>query len=407
MSMLGGCHFLSAPGDRLPLRLFLVPAAVLGLAISGHAQPTVARITLLTKQGGRLDWSRHGDRIAFDRIGESGFFEIYSMRPDGSEQRCLTCDQPAAPRRHKGNPAYHPSGDWIAFQAERDDLGAGAASPRAMGRFGGRRRAGGGAGQRRADFFGTPGRGFLNDLWIMDARGERYWKVESTDARVGGILHPHFSPSGDKLTWAERIGAGDAVSEVGRGGWGEWDVRVADFRVADGVPRLSHIRKVQPGAARRLFETHGFTPDGRKVLFTAMPERGSNKLGFDLYLYDLGTQELKNLTDSPNEWDEHGQISPDGTKILWMSSRGYPLSARAAEVKTDYWVMNLDGSSKKQLTFFNDPKSSQYIQGGVTAGDCSWSPEGTRLAAYLIEDATQNRGRIVMIDLDWGESGRR
>lgn len=381
-------------------RLLLI-GVVIGLASTNAAQPAVTKVTLLTEQGGRLDWSPRGDLIAFDRLAEGGFFEIYSMRPDGTEQRCLTCAKPGAPARHKGNPAYHPSGDWIVFQAERDDFGGGARRAGGPTRRFGSRAAGMGGRQGRADFFGTPGRGFQNDLWIMDSHGDRYWKVVTTDARVGGILHPHFSRSGDKLTWAQRVGSGNAVSEVGLGGWGEWELRVADFTVVKGVPRLSSVQKFQPGRARRLFETHGFTPDGGKIIYTATPENSSNKLGFDLYLLDLRTNVATNLTDSPDEWDEHGQISPDGKKILWMSSKGLRLRPRAADLKTDFWTMNLDGSEKTRLTYFNDPKSPQYIGGGVAAGDSSWSPDGSHVAAYLIEDATQNRGRIVILDLVW------
>lgn len=366
-------------------------------------QPTVTKVTLLSRQAGRLDWSSQGNLIAYDRVNDQGFFEIWSMHPDGSAQQCLTCGKAGAPSRHKGNPAYHPSGQWIVFQAERDDVDSSRPPARGAGR---RLRRGGvmsalGSRQGRADIFGTPGRGFLNDLWITDASGDRYWKLVSPDPRVGGVLHPHFSPRGDKLAWAQRISSGDAVAGIGRGGFGEWDIRVADFGIADGIPRLSNVRKFQPGASRRLFETHGFTPDGRKLIFCAGPERGDNKLGLDVYLFDLQTKELTNLTDSPDEWDEHAQLSPDGTRIAWMSSKGMRLPARAVDLKTDFWIMNVDGSGKTRLTYFNDPGNPQYIRGGVAAADSSWSPDGNRLAGYLIKDPAHETGRIVMLDLQW------
>jgi Tol biopolymer transport system component len=380
-------------------------AALCGVAFATAvhaAQPAINKVTVLTDKGGRVDWSPKGDVIAYDRVNEKGYFEIWSMRPNGSSQQCLTCGKSGSPKRHKGNPAYHADGQWIVFQAERDDVGDSGQGGTASGGF---RRGGRGMmlnPAARADFFGAPGRGFVNDLWIMDARGDRYWKVVTTDRRVGGILHPHFSRRGDKLTWAQRIGAGNAVMGVGSGGFGQWDIRVADFSVVNGEPKLSNIHSYQPGRKKQLFETHGFSADGSKVIYCATSERGSNKIAFDVYLFDLQNKELTNLTDSPDEWDEHGQISPDGTKVLWMSSKGMPLTARAAEVKTDFWIMNIDGSNKQRLTWFNDPKNPQYIKGGVTAGDSSWSPDGKHVVGYLIEDATRNLGKIVMMDVNEG-----
>jgi Tol biopolymer transport system component len=200
------------------------------------------------------------------------------------------------------------------------------------------------------------------------------------------------------VVWAERIG-GEGSSGFSRGSWGEWAIKVASFSVSGGVPRLANIQTIQPGSRHRLYETHGFTPGGRKIIFSATAERGKNPFGFDIYLYDLQTRELTNLTDSPDEWDEHAQISPKGDKILWMSSKGLPFNGRAADVKTEFWIMNLDGSEKTRLTLFNDPNSPEYIPEGVVAGDTSWSPDGTRVAAYLISDAARNVGRIVLLQL--------
>jgi Tol biopolymer transport system component len=88
-----------------------------------------------------------------------------------------------------------------------------------------------------------------------------------------------------------------------------------------------------------------------------------------------------------DEWDEHAQVSPSGKKIVWMTSKGYKLPDNPNHVQTDFWMMNLDGSEKKRLTFFNEPGHAEYL--GKTyaiAGDSSWNADGTCLAALVILD---------------------
>lgn len=85
-----------------------------------------------------------------------------------------------------------------------------------------------------------------------------------------------------------------------------------------------------------------------------------------------------------DEWDEHAHYSPSGNKIVWMSSNGYGMSKARKwwnELKTDYWIMNADGSDKKQLTFFNANLGNSKR---IICSDCSWNRDGTRLAITLL-----------------------
>src|SRR6185369_14350311 len=77
------------------------------------------RITTLKSQGGRVDWSRSTGLIAYDRPGANGpYFDVYVMAADGTGENCLTCGRAGVPQRNNGNPAWHPSGNYIAFQSE-------------------------------------------------------------------------------------------------------------------------------------------------------------------------------------------------------------------------------------------------------------------------------------------------
>jgi len=117
--------------------------------------------------GGRVDWSHARNLIAFDRAGSDGFYDVYTMNPDGSDERCLTCDKAALPNKHIGNPAWHPSGNWIAFQAQNRSSGN--------------------------DDVATPGAGLRNDIWPDGRRRTRFFQVTTVEAFVGGVLHPVFS----------------------------------------------------------------------------------------------------------------------------------------------------------------------------------------------------------------------
>ena len=350
---------LVSSGLALTGALAAEPQARSSIPMEGYFAAPVKRVTLLTEQGGRVDWSFQ-NRIAFDRKGPNGYYEIWVMNPDGSGQRCLTCDQTAAPTKHKGNPAWHPSGEYIVFQAQKENTSG------------------------LLKFLAAPGRGVENDLWVMDSSGTRYWKI--VDVHKGfpasGTLHPHFSRDGTKLFW----------SQLRRGGGklGVWDLRIGTFQVGPEGPYLTDVRDMQPGPVHKFFESHGFTPDGRKILFTAQTQTGYA----DEFLMDLASGEITNLSRTPNQWSEHGQISPDGRRIVWATNRG--------ETKRylNLWLMNLDGSDQREIVNFHHPGTPLYTE-GIGPADSSWSPDSRRLVVYGITDERETQGKIYLVDFDF------
>lgn len=80
-------------------------------------------MTVLVPDGGHLDWlGVPGGPIVSDRAGADKYFDLWVMNPDGSGQRNLTEGKLDLPGRHTGQPAWHPSGPFIAFQAEKAGL---------------------------------------------------------------------------------------------------------------------------------------------------------------------------------------------------------------------------------------------------------------------------------------------
>jgi Tol biopolymer transport system component len=72
-----------------------------------------AVVTLTTEYDNFPVWSPRGDRIAFMRL-QDGDFEIFTIRPDGTDLRRLT-NSPG----NDGHMAWSPDGDWLLFTSGR------------------------------------------------------------------------------------------------------------------------------------------------------------------------------------------------------------------------------------------------------------------------------------------------
>lgn len=297
------------------------------------------------------------------------------MDPDGRNLKCLTCDHPHLPNKHHGNPAWHPSGKYIAFQAVDPGLAT------AMGKT------------TLHKIYTNPGSGVQNNIWVVSRDARRVWQI----TRLGkdeGVLHPHFSPDGSKVIWAQRV---DNEALIGR-----WVMKLASFHETGNDVSVNVIDTLTPGKML-FYETHGFSPDGASILFTGMPAGGGGA-DFDIYTYNLQTSVMRQLTDAKlKQWDEHAHFTPDGKQIVWMSSMGSPQPPsrlNQVHLKTDYWIMNADGSGKKQLTFFNHPAPGDPPKGRVIAADLSISRDGKYLFGYVQDPGTVVKpGSIIRLNL--------
>lgn len=121
--------------------------------------------------------SADGEWLALDQVGEDGYFDIYVMRPDTSNKRCLTCDKSSdiVPQKHNGTAEWHPSGDYLVFTAEKQKHPGGS-------------------------LWAEPGKGVYNDIWFMKADGSEFWPLTDGPAdNDHGSIHPHFSSDGKRL----------------------------------------------------------------------------------------------------------------------------------------------------------------------------------------------------------------
>ncbi|MBU6996566.1 MAG: PD40 domain-containing protein [Theionarchaea archaeon] len=345
---------------------------------------TAANVTTIVEYGKSLDWCPANNRIVFGKMGDDSYYDVHIMNPDGSQEKCLTGKE--CPQKHNGNPVWHPSGEYIVFTSENEDVEG-----------------------HEYDRVSIPGRGINCNLWAVTSDGETFWQLTeypTSFANPKGVIHPQFSHDGSMLLWAERIERKDGTP------WGEWALKVADFIVDDDLCHLENIRAYQPGASLRFYESHAFSGDDTKILFSGNLLSTQLESGLDIYELDLKTEDLTRLTDTFDDWDEHAHYSPNGEKIAWMSSTdlgdlGITFDDMRNHVwglklKTELWIMDANGSHKQRLTWFNEPGNDEYM-GHVIVSDSTWSPDGEKMAACIAyEDGrdTQNfRSRIILIDL--------
>jgi len=331
----------------------------------------------------RVDWSPCLNLIVFDKQQSDGYNDVFLMNPDGTGEICLT-ETSLLPKGHKGCAAWHPSGEYIVFTCQKEKYFGSKISIL----------------KKWLNKLGVAGEGLNCDLWVMTKDGDNFWQLTNLPTKqrffdrqpYTGIIHPHFSHDGTKLLWTER--KDDADNK-----WGEWTINIADFLVENNEPKLGNIQVFQPGDTPCFYESHGFSLDDKKIIFSGNLIEGQDENHLDIYTLDLETEELVGLTNSLDEWDEHAHYSPDGLNIVWMSSDGFGISTRRDwwnELKTEYWMMKSDGTSKTKITFYNENVDDNER---IICSDCSWNAEGTKLATtMLIVKGEERFGGIAILD---------
>lgn len=289
----------------------------------------------------------------------SGVFQLHLTNP-GVSNVCLTCTaRPGLPAVDRGKvmPNPDPAGKWVVAVVEGD---------------------------QHQPFRGTARQksnalynGWFSDLWALTTDGTAWYRLTnyvSPSSGVTGVLSPHFSPDGSKVLFAKLVAPPTKLAN-----FGFYEMYLADFVVgANGVPSLQNVKNILPGNPR-WFEPEGFSPDGSTIIFQSDYE--STNPGQDVWSYNLSTGALKNLTRTPDQWDEHARYSPSGKKIVWMSSTPYASSGPATtnRVRTEEMLMNSDGTNVQQLTHFNTPGYAESSSERSFAAIAQWSPDGSQM----------------------------
>lgn len=323
-------------------------------------------------------WSKPRNLIVFNKVID-GRFEIFTMKPDGTNVTCITCDKKELPDGHRGQPYWHLTGEYIVFTVENSNYT-----------------------RSRWKMVEVPGLGRNHDVWIMKSTGEKFWQITNTPEN-GGIIRPSFSPDGTKIYWNEEYslevhpdrGAYWSLekSPVGEK-WGLWRFKIADFFIDQktGMPVISNIRtvdinKLYPGKV--VLEGQGIQPDNNHLIFSAAdinetegyiewgipPKKiyGKEHWG-ELYTTDLSGRNLVRLTHALYQHDENAEYSPDERKIVWSRAKGAPGK------QTELYLMDANGENQVRLTYFTQSDYPEYIpQASGSNGEIDWSPDGTQI----------------------------
>lgn len=337
----------------------LVTALLAQLASSLAAQeaaPLALSIRLITDHGCVRDWSAQTHRLLMDERDAQGVHQVYTLNPDGSDVRGVTTlpvEGGPAVNRHKGFAHYDPAGRYIVMEVELPEALVGNSA--------------------RVQKAVSPGSGVWMDLWVVTTDGRRWTNLTNfTTQKLTGALSPYFSADGKKLVYSKLVGAVDRQRS-----FGTFELHVAEFS-DEGRPHLLNDRVLLGGDG--VYEAHGFSPDGKRVLFSS-DRTLANSMGLDLWEIDLQTSQIRNLTNSPSQYDEHARYSPDGSRIAWGSSMNIAAYRTSlGTLRSDAYVKRTKGQpTPRRLTYFNEPDHAEStdLQSGIWP--TAWSPDGRQL----------------------------
>lgn len=311
-----------------------------------------------------MSFSPDGTRLALP-IKVDGRYEVHLTDDRGANAVCLTCDSTAG---WDDGVRWRPGSDVLLFVSSRDHPGF----------VGG---AGGGAGQ---------------ELYAMRADGSQQTRLTFSGDWATNY-HANWSFDGRQIVW------GSTQERT-------WDVLVADFVDDAQGMRLANVRRVVHDTS--WCETHGFTPDGGRVITT------NTRAGWqsaDIYTVDVATGATVRVTDDL-AWDEHAHLSPDGRKLSWISARWRPAGMQRltdgslSPVQDWFWIapailfsfynppagfsteltlMDADGGAPTRLTF-----EDQVV------ADNEWSPDGRRIVFRQTPTRPRGPSRIAMLTFD-------
>lgn len=353
--------------------------AVSGFEARAQASCTVDRATGTTiekapfiKNAYGARWNFVTNRVLFMQPNEQGYYQVFTISPDGTNRQAVTGFQPQLPaNKHHGMPSWHPSGRYIVFEGQKTDWSGSAL-------FG------------QKDYEALPGFGRHHDVWLATTDGSRVWPLTNEpNTKQEGVLIPVFSPDGQHIAWTSREPDGKTYL-----------LKVGDFAETP-QPHLENIRVYQP-YGKAMYEPGSFTSDGRSLVYMGPPGKDDKIRGWtpQIYVLNLASGQSAPLTHG-KFYHEHPIVvnTPSGDWVVYMSDEGVERRLFSFFIGTDWYAVRLDGSGKKRLSWMNARKGPESAGQAVWGCTVAPSPTGDVMLGDVQDSLTRQTGSIVVMHL--------
>jgi hypothetical protein len=310
-------------------------------------------------------WNAATKTIAYGRPQKDGHYHAFIAAGDGANERRVSV---AAWRddRHQFPAAWHPAGALLAMLVEQNE-------------------------HERSSVDAIPGYGAYTDYWIVRRDGSAAWRIYALpDGYDHAITHAAFSPDGTKFVWTERVRAPRLWSLNLFAG--AYVFKVADF-VALPEPHLENVRTIRPGDVEQGGEVESMASDNRTIAFYSTFV-SKNLFASRIYTMDIESGAIRELTSE--SFAQAPTFTPDGKSIVYMTGAHadiFPFQLQGA----DWWIMNVDGSDKRRLTFMNVRGHAHSAGRFRLAGSLSFVSD-TEFYGDVMTQSLGLVGKIVRVD---------
>jgi hypothetical protein len=303
-------------------------------------------------------WNAATRTVAYGRATPSGPFHTFIADADGSHERRVSF---AAwhDDRHQFPAAWHPGGDYLAMLVEKNE-------------------------HERRSVDATPGYGAYTDYWLVTRDGARAWKLYDLPGGYDhAITHAAFSPDGSKFIWTERVRA-PKLFDLNLFA-GAYVFKVADFVLLP-QPHLENVKSFRPDDVEQGGEVESMAADNRTIAFYSTYVT-KNLFASRIYTMNIETGAIHELTTE--SFAQAPTFTPDGRSIVYMTGAGADVFAFQLQ-GADWWIMNVDGSDKRRLSFMNVRGNPQSVNRFRLAGSLSFISD----TSFLGDVMTQSLGLV-------------